>query len=53
MVFQKAEQEWREEFANTMYEPGSPQERALVKKIDMRIVPSIWVCHNLLLLLVN
>ncbi|KAK0234673.1 major facilitator superfamily domain-containing protein [Armillaria nabsnona] len=33
----KPEQEWQEEFANTVYEPGSEVEKILVRKIDRHI----------------
>ncbi|KAJ7736741.1 major facilitator superfamily domain-containing protein [Mycena maculata] len=43
----KPEQEWREEFTGVMdkYQPGSEAERKLVRKIDMRIVPTIWLLY--------
>ncbi|KAF8905904.1 major facilitator superfamily domain-containing protein [Mucidula mucida] len=43
----KPEQEWREEFSNTTYEPGSEAEKKLVRKIDLHIVPTIWVLYTL------
>ncbi|KAK7446295.1 hypothetical protein VKT23_014501 [Stygiomarasmius scandens] len=45
----QAEQEWREEFSQALetYAPGSEKEKELVKKIDWRIVPTIWVLYTL------
>ncbi|PBK59974.1 MFS general substrate transporter [Armillaria solidipes] len=43
----KPEQEWQEEFANTVYEPGSEVEKRLVRKIDRHIVPTVWVLYTL------
>ncbi|KAF5327985.1 hypothetical protein D9758_017790 [Tetrapyrgos nigripes] len=42
-------QEWREEFSQAIeaYAPGSGKERQLVRKIDYRIVPTIWVLYTL------
>ncbi|KAJ7471892.1 major facilitator superfamily domain-containing protein [Mycena latifolia] len=43
----KPDQEWREEFTGAMdkYQPGSEAERRLVRKIDMRIVPTVWLLY--------
>ncbi|KAK0187187.1 major facilitator superfamily domain-containing protein [Armillaria mellea] len=43
----KPEQEWQEEFANAVYEPGSEVEKRLVRKIDRHIVPTVWVLYTL------
>ncbi|THU87407.1 MFS general substrate transporter [Dendrothele bispora CBS 962.96] len=45
----QAVQEWREDFANALdtYAPGSERERVLVRKIDWRIVPTIWILYTL------
>ncbi|KAJ7487834.1 major facilitator superfamily domain-containing protein [Mycena latifolia] len=41
----KSDQEWREEAAVGKYQPGTEAERALVRKIDMRIVPTVWLLY--------
>ncbi|KAJ6590694.1 major facilitator superfamily domain-containing protein [Mycena vulgaris] len=43
----KSEQEWREETSGTMgkYQPGTEAERKLVRKIDLRIVPTVWLLY--------
>ncbi|KAK7036710.1 hypothetical protein VNI00_011375 [Paramarasmius palmivorus] len=46
-MVQKPEQEWREEFSQMTYAPGSDAEKRLVRKIDMHIVPTIWVLYTL------
>ncbi len=43
----KPEQEWQEEFANTVYEPGSEVEKILVRKIDTHIV-RCFLCRELM-----
>lgn len=45
----KPDQEWREEFTGAMdkYQPGSEAERKLLRKIDMRIVPTVWLVSRL------
>ncbi|KAL1668322.1 major facilitator superfamily domain-containing protein [Schizophyllum commune] len=45
----KPEQEWREEFVGVVeeYASGSEAEKKLVRKIDFRIVPTIWVLYTL------
>ncbi|KAK0218770.1 major facilitator superfamily domain-containing protein [Armillaria fumosa] len=43
----KPEQEWQEEFAITVYEPGSEVEKRLVRRIDRHIVPTVWVLYTL------
>ncbi|KAJ7641466.1 major facilitator superfamily domain-containing protein [Roridomyces roridus] len=47
MTSPKPEQEWREEYGDAMdkYQPGTEAERQLVRKIDMRIVPTIWLLY--------
>ncbi|KAK1222249.1 hypothetical protein PQX77_014882 [Marasmius sp. AFHP31] len=47
MANNKPDQEWREEFANTEYTPGSEAEKRLVRKIDLHIIPTIWVLYTL------
>ena len=52
----KGSVEWREDqngvnpdlanFVST-YVPGSPEEKAFVRKIDRRILPTIWVLYTL------
>ncbi|KAI0317731.1 major facilitator superfamily domain-containing protein [Amylostereum chailletii] len=41
---EKQEQEWKEEF---VYSPGSDAERRLLRKIDLRIVPTIWLLYTM------
>ncbi|ETW78559.1 major facilitator superfamily [Heterobasidion irregulare TC 32-1] len=40
---------WSKQFHNplTVYEPGSAAEKKLVRKIDMHIVPAIWILYTL------
>ncbi|KAJ6618005.1 major facilitator superfamily domain-containing protein [Mycena sp. CBHHK59/15] len=39
--------EWRDEFSHAMskYQPDSEAERKLVRRIDMRIVPTVWLLY--------
>ncbi|THH19142.1 hypothetical protein EW146_g1970 [Bondarzewia mesenterica] len=39
--------DWKDETSFVAYEPGSDVEKRLVRKIDMRIVPAIWVLYTL------
>ncbi|KIY44671.1 MFS general substrate transporter [Fistulina hepatica ATCC 64428] len=42
------EKEWHEESSNAMeYTPGSEAEKRLLRKIDKRIVPTVWVLYTL------
>ncbi|KAJ7695351.1 major facilitator superfamily domain-containing protein [Mycena rosella] len=42
----KAQQEWREDSPSMVkYEPGTEAERKLVRKMDMRIVPTVWLLY--------
>jgi hypothetical protein len=54
---EKLSQEWREHEDNGLdpnaiafiadYVPGSPEEKAFVRKIDKRILPTIWALYVL------
>lgn len=42
-LHEKHDELWHETAPST-YVPGSPEEKALVRKIDMRIVVSVCIC---------
>lgn len=43
----KTDQEWREETSQFTYVPDSDAEKRLVRKIDIRIVPTVWILYTL------
>ncbi|KAK0433316.1 major facilitator superfamily domain-containing protein [Armillaria borealis] len=43
----KTDQEWREETSQFAYVPDSDAEKRLVRKIDIRIVPTVWILYTL------
>ncbi|KAG7441170.1 MFS general substrate transporter [Guyanagaster necrorhizus] len=43
----KTDQEWHEETSQFNYIPGSDAEKRLIRKIDMRIVPTVWILYTL------
>lgn len=43
----KTDREWREETSQFTYVPDSDAEKRLVRKIDIRIVPTVWILYTL------
>ncbi|KAK0490060.1 major facilitator superfamily domain-containing protein [Armillaria luteobubalina] len=43
----KTDEEWREEMSQLTYVPNSDTEKRLVRKIDIRIVPTVWILYTL------
>ncbi|KAK0237539.1 hypothetical protein EDD85DRAFT_951715 [Armillaria nabsnona] len=43
----KMDQEWHKETLQFTYVPNSDAEKRLMRKIDIRIIPTVWILYTL------